>query len=867
MNLDHRFRLMSLAGAVALVSACAIEPVSGPVAFHDPTPRAVTPRGETPASFECAGALPAVHRHLCASQELARLDRQTDQAYRQLVRQSDLPGKLLLEANQRQWQLSRAAQCGLASTGSDTPLDVQASECLQGIYQARLQQLRSWPTVQPRAGQGMHPMASYAEFRTQDSRDPALCSRLQDSFNATLRQTGDASPARITGARLIAGSAAAEQEATVGGARVKVTLHDAGTFGGHEIRARGMSLNDRPVLDDRTLPQWVAQMPNYGGRAHASSSQTGDYSAIDVFMLEDRMLVMVSETWGFYSPAARGESAYSGIYALAEQGLTPLCLYQTYLTPPRTNTLAGLDVYVSLQSELEAIAGPPLDGYAQHERRDNFQSWKEHQWTLLNLPLLGADELLRFGRVGALRQRHDAALEALFQWSERNLRNKTIYRRVLPMMQPAHAQLRQMFMEQGLSPDEAASAADLLFHETLARSMENLAAPVQVPALPLAPFTDYRPRFAIAPAPGELEQGRNFATLHSVLLNNAPANVIRDFIDYETAQRGLARGKGPDNDSATMATVGNAESLRLVLAQGFAPDQTNDWGKTALMTAAQLNRPESVEVLLEHGADVHRQTLGNRKLGVGGPDRTEAAGLPRTALLIAAEQADAQVIERLLSAGAARQAWAGYNQQVCTALDANARLDLTQRSALREGLCQQPFSEPAITRAAPGNLRLGETLVIRDDGVEYAVTLGRREAMTLFGRPLQTTPGAFRSDLQKAAQSTAMTAVRRGRVRLSGPLTLVFADVGGMGDGSLKLEVSYPVSTGAAPVSGYNVSRTEEEQVLRVFFDPERNDVEGTWRSLFSAALSQGFTPSGAGYVVIHTRGTSSTEYQLVVTD
>jgi uncharacterized protein YecT (DUF1311 family) len=861
------FRPLMFGSAVLLLTACATEPVSGPVPFHDATPRAVTPRGQTPASFECSGALPAVHRQICASEGLAQLDRQVAEAYRERMRQSDLPGQLLLEANQRQWQLSRTAECGLETAALGEAANPQAIGCLESVYRARLRQLQSWQPAQARAQGSAHPMASYAEFRTQDDRDPALCSRLQGAFNESLRRNGRASPELLTGATLIAGSSASVQSATVGGQRVSVTLHNAGTFGGHAIRALGMSLNDQPVMDDRTLPQWIAQMPNYGGRAHASSSQTGDYDAIDVFTLDGRSLVMVSETWGFYSPAARGESAYAGLYELGAGALRPLCLYQTYLTPPRTNTLAGLTVYASLASELEAIAGTPLNEYAQHERRDNFQSWKEQQWTLLNLPLLGADELARFGREGALRQRHDAALEALFQWSERNLGNKTIYRRVLPMMQPAHTELRQMFVGQGLDASEASAAADLLFHETLARATENLAAPKQAPALPLAPFAEYRPRFAVAPTPGELERGRQFATLHSVLLNNAPANVIRDFIDYETSNVGLSRGRGPDNDSAAMAAVGNPDALRLILGQGFSPDQTNDWGKTALMTAAQLNLGQSVSLLLEQGADPHRQTRGSQSAGVGGPDRAQAAALPRTALLIAAEQADAEVIQRLLDAGADRQAWAGYHQQVCSVLGDNRRLEQGDLSTLRGRLCQTAFAEVPIEREAPGNLRLGETLVIREDGASYPVTLVRRDPMTLFGRQLDTTPKAFRSDLAKVAQTTAVNAVRRGGVRLAGPLTLVFADLSSNSEERLSMEVAFPVGTGISPVAGYNVTRRGEEQVLRVPFDTERNDVEGTWRALMSAALTQSFRPTGAGYVVIHTRGTSSTEYQLVVTD
>jgi len=75
MSFEQTSRLLALASTIMLLSACATEPVSGPVPFHDNTPRAVTPRGQTLASFQCTGALPAVHRHGGARQSLPPLVR------------------------------------------------------------------------------------------------------------------------------------------------------------------------------------------------------------------------------------------------------------------------------------------------------------------------------------------------------------------------------------------------------------------------------------------------------------------------------------------------------------------------------------------------------------------------------------------------------------------------------------------------------------------------------------------------------------------------------------------------------------------------------------------------------------------------
>src|SRR5690606_19467599 len=80
----------------------------------------------------------------------------------------------------------------------------------------------------------------------------------------------------------------------------------------------------------------------------------------DVFQRNGRDLVLVNETWGYYSPAARGESAFAGLYALQGGQLQPLCLYQSYLTPPRTNTLAGLTLYPQLQEELDKWPADPI---------------------------------------------------------------------------------------------------------------------------------------------------------------------------------------------------------------------------------------------------------------------------------------------------------------------------------------------------------------------------------------------------------------------------------------------------------------------------------------------------------------------------
>lgn len=832
VSLYSRMALLAALGA-ALVACTTPEPVAKPVVAP------VQPRAVSLASFDCVDGLPALHRQICASEALSRLDKQVIEQHRDRLRGLDLPGALLLEANQRQWLLSRTGQCPLADAAN-----TQALDCLMAAYRQRADDLANWPEAHPASRQGAHGLSAYAEFRLADSRDASLCESMKTALNQDLQRNGFPVPARLPGATALAGSHGPAASVELAGQRLSVDLYDAGPYAGYQLRARGLSRNGQRIIDDSSLPRWVAELPNYGGRAHISSSQTRDYGAIDIFRMGGRELVLVNETWGFYSPAARGESAYAGLYALDSQGLKPLCLYQSYLTPPRSNTLAGLPAFAVLQTELTTLAGDPPAEVAQHERLDNAQSLKERQWTLLNMPLVGVQELQAYGREGAIRQRHDDSLNRLFDWSERNLGNKLFYRRLLPMLQPAHRELQQLFADQGLEPTQAVTAADLLLHESLARASEYLAIPAPAPEAPLPPHADYRPRYAIAPTPGDLERGRNFATLHSVLLNNAPAHVVNDFIAYETENLGERRGLSVDGSPAAMAAVQNPENLELLLRSGFAANQSNAWGKTALMTAAQLNQADSLRLLLSKGADVHSQTRMLPGTGVGGVERREAAQPRQTALLIAARQADAPVIEALRAAGALRQEWTGYGQQVCTALDSNPQLTSAAREQLQAPLCGTYSPAPK-------------------QALQQSVQLIERPVVNLFARHYELTPQVFSVKIRQIAINLGMVAVRRGKVNIVGPLTLVFDDLAGNSPQLLKFDLGLPVSSGAAVVNNHKMLRTEPGLVLSTDFDQQRNDVEGTWRLLFEAAAAQGLTPGNQGYVLIH--DSERTEYQLVV--
>lgn len=843
-----------------LVGCAAPVPPKPPI---DTTPKLRQPVLQTRASFDCNGALPDVHRQICADDDLARLDRQLVADFHRISGELDTAGSLLLAASHRQWLLSRAERCP-ASAGQVG--DPQAIACLSALYRQRQRAQDEWAAASIPTGAGQNAWASYVEYRLVDDRLPGSCKTLERELNRDLQQHGLPSPARLAGVQMHAGSHAGAASTTLDGQQIAVELYNPGVFAGYQTRARGLTVNGQAVLDDATLAFWVAEQPNYGGRAHAASSQTGDYAAIDVFERDGRMLVLVNETWGFHSPAARGESAYAGLYALADGNLQRLCLYQSYLTPPRTNTLQGLSVYAQLQQELDTLAGSPLATIAQHERRDNHQSWKEAQWTLLNLPLLGVDGIRRHGREGAVRQRHDQVMEQLFQWTERSLENKQVYRRLLPLLQPAVSELERLYAGQGLNQRDATVAAELLVHETLARAVESLAPPEQPVGLPLPAGAPWQPRYAIAPVPGDLERGRQFATLHSVLLNNAPAHVVADFIRYEKDTLGQRWGQGPDASPATLAAVMRTDNLRQLLDAGMPVDQANHWGKTALMSAAQQNQPDSVQLLLQRGANVHSRTQLIAGAGVGGPEQAQARQGSQTALLLAAQHAEAELIDALVQAGALRQAWSGYDRQVCAALDDNPLLEGQERASLKTSLCGTYAPLPAVERQKV-DVRSGEVLLLSVDGVDYRISLRQREPSRLFGRVLQTTEGRLARQMRAMAVRVGTAAAHRARLQLAGPLTLHIADLAAQTPASISLYVSYPVAQNSAYQGGYHLVEHPAVTVLSTTFDSDHQDSSSTWRALYQAALEQGLQPGNQGYVMMHTRGARIAEYQLVVTD
>jgi ankyrin repeat protein len=88
--------------------------------------------------------------------------------------------------------------------------------------------------------------------------------------------------------------------------------------------------------------------------------------------------------------------------------------------------------------------------------------------------------------------------------------------------------------------------------------------------------------------------------------------------------------------------------VRLLLELGADVNQTNHFGKTALMYAAQFNLPKTANLLLSFGANPNLLTV-QKSLKLCG---TGFKRIGRSALMYAAENADTLMISALINAGA-----------------------------------------------------------------------------------------------------------------------------------------------------------------------------------------------------------------------
>lgn len=551
---------------------------------------------------------------MCSSERLAKLDLELVAAFHAALRRNDNLGRENLNALQKRWLMGRAQACGVATLRNATaqPPSPALTACLIDLYADRLETLRRWPATAPVASASTapvaaHPLSAYVEFRPVESVDPQRCAALAGSFNDAIRNLGALDVSRISGLSLIAGN-----HGLPSSQGYRVELQDGGAYAGFALRARTLQdSSGQTLIDAATLGSWLRRLPNHGGRASSIATQTGDYESIDVFrstQFPQQVLALLVEPWGKYAPGAQGEWAYAGVYRLTPGSAEPLCLYRTYMTPPLKNELARLPAYSALQKSLEEIAGvqSAANELVGRELHEEYQLRQELQWQLQNMPLLAWGEAQRDGWSGWLRKRHDSVHEALFTWSERSLRNKLAWRRMLAQLPPAAEELAALWQRtQRLSAADAQQVAELTVMRLLAQYASDLPGlAVNTTNSPNAPqFAGYLAKYPPLAGETEILAERSYGTLYSAALNGADTEVIADFLDYELHKNTPPRlSRGAEGETPLMAAVESPNIVQQLIAAGLDVNASDAQGRTALLNAAWLGQIDSVRWLLAAGA-------------------------------------------------------------------------------------------------------------------------------------------------------------------------------------------------------------------------------------------------------------------------
>lgn len=129
-------------------------------------------------------------------------------------------------------------------------------------------------------------------------------------------------------------------------------------------------------------------------------------------------------------------------------------------------------------------------------------------------------------------------------------------------------------------------------------------------------------------------------------------------------------------------------AVDMLLGAGADPSWQNGLGKTPLMMAAHMNRPDTVRLLLRHGAKPNVQTKSE------GGFCTNVARGGRTALMYAAENASPEVMSLLIEAGADPLALDSAGNGMAYYLKNNPRLSAGEKDMEIRALIRQRKAHP-----------------------------------------------------------------------------------------------------------------------------------------------------------------------------
>ncbi|WP_087462931.1 hypothetical protein [Oleiphilus messinensis] len=123
--------------------------------------------------------------------------------------------------------------------------------------------------------------------------------------------------------------------------------------------------------------------------------------------------------------------------------------------------------------------------------------------------------------------------------------------------------------------------------------------------------------------------------------------------------------------------------------------------------------------------------------------------------------------------------------------------------------------------------------------------------MTYLYNPYEFAKTSLETDIKNKATHLATNAIRRAKVTLEGPLTLIFDPMPTPDSKSISLQLGYPISGPVSRRGRFKIEKVPEFKCLTLRLDPQQHNTDTAWQQLYQTAQQQNLELTGEGRTVI----------------
>lgn len=643
----------------------------------------------TQPSFDCTKVTSLVEKVICSDADLATMDRDMADKFRQILDASPLQSRPFIIDAQRRWLKSLAARCG----GGEEPV----SQCVKDEYS---DWLNDWPRKLTNLGQVAGMITKFPALPTLSvSKDKDLCRRLEDAAVADFRRPNDRTndieyPDSIYGTL---------SRLNVHGAQW-IDLDASLRAGGH-----GQALIV-PGTNVAKPPYGIVFTEGFAGgismgyqllvvKADDLPALKEDIADGDAMDLTGTPLVDVTSVWGNPFALLRDgdniylaeESDWSEIKIskiLPNNTLQETCLV-TYEAPPSLGPV--FDRWIG---DIRQVQGQDVSIGSGH--------WLSYRIdatdTLTKLATSRPADVVLFALNGPGPLAHNVSPQlsklGLEVWGLSGPWNHMKVKRLVDDTRPALAALSDYYVDHyGMTIADADAAAahvtdvilenSLYFYTYRSEVERGKSTPAEIDQ----GIRDEADAFAKLPA-DRRNGGDALRLIRPAILAGASKADIEAMIDTGEDLGNLkldSFDSFPDaTEPALFFALERPEIMALLIDKGVDVNQINAFGKTALMYAAHLNLFDSLDLLLKAKAAVNAVTTDPPQEVLG--TAYAISRTRRSALMYAAENASKKVIDRLIDAGADVHATDSKGNGISYYLKLNPLLTPAEKSAVEARL-------------------------------------------------------------------------------------------------------------------------------------------------------------------------------------